>query len=283
MNKIRNIIIAGLIAISTIVSASAQQETITFDNDYYPISITGVVSKEPETFGDTYDIYTCEAPTVVTLLKENGCTFAVEPIIRFDKYFYDAPGREKLYCAEDYNSFFTAEKGSKITVKTPGLYRIWTANDAEPPFFRYISVKGSVKPTPSKIVVDGEEVSFEGYNIADNNYFKLRDIAKVISGSKKQFDVSWDAEMSAINLISNHEYTEVGGELSVGDGSQKQAQATMSSLFKDLQEVEACAYLIEGNNYFKLRDIGELFDFGIEWDKELNSIVIDTTKSYSAE
>lgn len=283
MLKIKNILIAGLAVMSTILTVSAQQQTITIDDEDFPISITGVVSEEPEKFKDIYSVYTCEVPATVTLLEEDGCTFAVEPIISFDKYFYDAPGRKKLYCGDDEESFFTAKKGAKITVETPGLYRIWTAYDAEPPVFRYINVKGSVKPTPSKIIVDGEEVNFEGYNIADNNYFKLRDVAKVISGSQKQFDVSWDDEKSAINLISNQKYTEVGGELVAGDGQEKQAQASVSSLFKDLEEVQACAYLIEGNNYFKLRDLGELFNFGIDWDKELNSIVIDTTKEYSIE
>ena len=56
-----------------------------------------------------------------------------------------------------------------------------------------------------------------------------------------------------------------------------------ASVAVDNKPIEIGAYNIGGYNYFKLRDIGKLFDFGIEWDKELNSIVIDTTKTYSAE
>ena len=50
---------------------------------------------------------------------------------------------------------------------------------------------------------------------------------------------------------------------------------------KDGAEVQLTAYNIGGNNYFKLRDIGAAFDFGVEWDGAQNSIVIDPTKSYT--
>jgi Leucine-rich repeat (LRR) protein len=43
------------------------------------------------------------------------------------------------------------------------------------------------------------------------------------------------------------------------------------------------AYNIGGNNYFKLRDIGAAFDFGVDWDGQRNTIVIDTGKGYTPE
>jgi uncharacterized repeat protein (TIGR01451 family) len=41
------------------------------------------------------------------------------------------------------------------------------------------------------------------------------------------------------------------------------------------------AYNIEGNNYFRLRDIGEALDFGVTWDSAKNTVVIDTSKGYT--
>ena len=41
--------------------------------------------------------------------------------------------------------------------------------------------------------------------------------------------------------------------------------------------------MISGNNYFKLRDIGQMFDFGVDWDSARNTIVIDTGKGYTPE
>ncbi len=40
------------------------------------------------------------------------------------------------------------------------------------------------------------------------------------------------------------------------------------------------AYTINGNNYFKLRDLGQAFNFGVTWDQENNAVVIDTTQGY---
>ena len=40
------------------------------------------------------------------------------------------------------------------------------------------------------------------------------------------------------------------------------------------------AYTINGNNYFKLRDIAALVDFGVNWDHAAKTVEIDTTSSY---
>jgi hypothetical protein len=39
-------------------------------------------------------------------------------------------------------------------------------------------------------------------------------------------------------------------------------------------------YNISDNNFFKLRDLGELFDFNVSWDGKLNTIIINTSESY---
>lgn len=151
------------------------------------------------------------------------------------------------------------------------------------PVFAVESSSLNVKPTVSKVLVNGEELVFDAYNINGNNYFKLRDLAKVVSGTEKQFEVKWDNEKSAINLVSNESYTEVGGELAVGDGSAKIATLTTSIVYKDGEEVKLQAYNIGYNNYFKLRDIGQAFNIGITYDGETNTVGIDTTTGYVAE
>ena len=137
--------------------------------------------------------------------------------------------------------------------------------------------------TQSKIYINGVETAFDAYNINDNNYFKLRDVAKAISGTEKQFDVSWDEENKSVNLISNTAYTEVGGEMVLGDGSDKTALPGVAGVYVDGEWVELTAYNIEDNNYFMLRDIGSTFDFNVYWDAETNSVIVDTADSYIGE
>ena len=60
----------------------------------------------------------------------------------------------------------------------------------------------SVNSNKSKVMVNGSLTNFEAYNIDGFNYFKLRDIAMVVSGTNKQFNVTWDGTVGAINLLS---------------------------------------------------------------------------------
>jgi len=136
-------------------------------------------------------------------------------------------------------------------------------------------------PTNSTVLVNGANVAFDAYNINGNNYFKLRDLAYVLNGTQKQFEVGWDGPANAISLTSGLPYTVVSGEMQGKGAGAKTPAPTDSKILLDGAEVCFTAYYIEGNNYFKLRDIGAAFDFGVEWDGAQNTIVIDTSKSYT--
>lgn len=143
--------------------------------------------------------------------------------------------------------------------------------------------KATATPTVSKVLVSGAAVSFDAYNINGNNYFKLRDLASAVNASKKQFEVTFDATKNAIDLKSNTAYTKVGGEMAKSDGKAKNAVLTTSKIYKDGAEQKLTAYNIGGNNYFKLRDIGQAFNFGVTFDNKTNTISIDTNADYVAE
>ena len=65
-------------------------------------------------------------------------------------------------------------------------------------------------------------------------------------------------------------------------GNHHAAAVSASKLLIDGKEVALTAYTIDGNNYFKLRDIGQAFDFGIGWDNASKTITIDTSAGYTA-
>lgn len=141
--------------------------------------------------------------------------------------------------------------------------------------------KADAKATASKVLVNSAATSFEAYNIDGNNYFKLRDIAKVVSGTAKQFDVEYNADVKAINLLSSKAYTAVGGEMAAGDGTAKSATLNTSKIYKDGTEIALTAYNIGGNNYFKLRDLAAAFNIGVTWDGTTNTVGIDTSLEYT--
>jgi hypothetical protein len=139
----------------------------------------------------------------------------------------------------------------------------------------------TANPASSKVVVDGKAVAFEAYNIGGSNYFKLRDLAMVVNGSGKQFQVGWDDAHKAIQLSSNKAYTSDGTELAAAGNSKSQsAKPSSSKIFIDGKEVQLTAYNIGGYNYFKLRDIAKAIGFNVTWDAKNNSVGIDTTSAY---
>lgn len=141
----------------------------------------------------------------------------------------------------------------------------------------------SVSPSQSSVAVNGKRVQFDAYNICGNNYFKLRDLAAALNGTEKQFNVTWDNGKAAVNIMTSSPYTPVGGELIPGDGREKQGKVNASSAYLDGMQFLLPAYNIEGNNYVKLRDIGELLDFNVSWDRADNVIRIDTGEAYTAD
>ena len=148
--------------------------------------------------------------------------------------------------------------------------------DVTPPAPTY-----TANATASSVLVDGQPVSFDAYNIDGNNYFKLRDLAHALSGSAKQFEVTWGAANNAIGLITGKAYTPVGGEMAMKGTGAKLGIPTTSAIYLDGNAVSFTAYTIDGNNYFKLRDIGEAFDFEVDWDGSRNAILLDTNMSYT--
>ena len=47
--------------------------------------------------------------------------------------------------------------------------------------FSFTSFAATASPTASTVLVDGQNIAFDAYNIADSNYFKLRDLAITLS------------------------------------------------------------------------------------------------------
>ncbi len=135
----------------------------------------------------------------------------------------------------------------------------------------------------ANILVDGSIFQLTSYNINGYNYLKLRDVAFILNGTDVQFEVEWNESKNAINLVTNNKYTALGSELSPNVGEDKYATSTNSIVYKNGKKISLEAYNIDGNNYFKLRDLAEIFDFSTVWDGNLNNILISTNKNYSME
>ena len=59
------------------------------------------------------------------------------------------------------------------------------------------------------------------------------------------------------------------------------AERSTNRIFMDGQEVKLTAYSINGNNYVKLRDIGEAVGFNVFWDSENGCVQVESGKPYT--
>ncbi|MBQ9991940.1 MAG: WG repeat-containing protein [Firmicutes bacterium] len=145
----------------------------------------------------------------------------------------------------------------------------------------------------STVMVNGEKIAVDAYTINGFNYFKLRDVATMLNGTEKQFNVGWNTVKGAIDIQTGKGYS---AEL-VSDG-QSSANARLSypivyqngvllNEFNDDREqtygltaYDLCINDQYGNTFFQLRDLGKLLDFNVSFDAVNNCISIDTTKPY---
>ena len=138
-------------------------------------------------------------------------------------------------------------------------------------------------PTNSTVLIDGKSVAFEAYNINDNNYFKLRDIAMALNGTVKKFNVGYDSQIGSIILSSATAYTAVGGELTSSRNTSGVGTAkTSPTVYLDGKALSLTTYPIGGYNYIKLRDLAAAINFGVSYTESTNTISISTTVGYTA-
>lgn len=141
----------------------------------------------------------------------------------------------------------------------------------------------SAVPAFAAVSVNGGKVELDSYCINGHNYFKVRDLAQILSGTEKQFEVYWQDNMAGttITLTSGRAYTPNGSELAAPGTALKEAVPGSWSAYLDSKPVSIASYIIDGVGYFKLRDLAKAMDFGVAWDGTGGTIVIDTAAGYT--
>lgn len=132
-------------------------------------------------------------------------------------------------------------------------------------------------PTRTKgqsVYVDATRVYPTGYNIKDNNYFKLRDIGQLVG-----FGVEWDEATRTVVITSDRTTPVLTGLLDMAQTGST-AKLSPQRITVDGEEVSLTSYLIRGNNYIKLRDIAKEIHFGVEYDMASKKVTIDPDGVY---
>lgn len=132
----------------------------------------------------------------------------------------------------------------------------------------------SVMLSNQRVLLDGAEVNTEVYNINGSNYFKLRDIACLLMDKGAGFSVDYDSASRVIDLKKGGSYEPDGSELVIGEDRSATAVRSNQPVKVDGQDVKLTAYNLGGNNFFKLRDLGDALGFGVDYDSETRTVLI---------
>lgn len=143
--------------------------------------------------------------------------------------------------------------------------------------------KVSAKAGNIDLTLNGSAARLGTYNINGNNYVKLRDVAQMLRGTGKEFSVTWNAGAQRIDLASGSSYIPVGGELAPLAAGTQTALPSSAAVYLDGAPVSLTAYNVNGNNFFKLRDLGSALGFYVGWDESAKLVVVDTSRGYSEE
>ena len=134
-------------------------------------------------------------------------------------------------------------------------------------------------PNAATVYVDGSSVAFDAYTINQENYFKLRDVMYTFMGTRSQFNAIFDTSVTptVIKLTNGATYTPDGSEMQAKGTGSKTPNLNPYTITLDGKEINITAYEIDGNNYFKMRDLAIALNFYVGYD---GAITIDTGRPY---
>lgn len=305
------LVLTALVLPTSVLASATQVVKI---NGVDKISVTSVVEAFETADAEDADSYwdmTCKTGAVLTVIDDMADVIIFHTIHDPENGSSSGNVIPDGYTFEDLNEhgqFMDLPKGGTFTFDERGMYYYDIRFEDGTVAIGYVYVDdNAIATTPSESVtpvapdvefipvvskaqrlqIEEEWADVDAYNIYDNNYIKLRDFAYFYSMfcslTSKHFDVTWDGEKNAINLVTGKTYTEVGGEGVLNAGISANAVLSSSEVYLNGEYVPLTAYNINGNNYFKLRDLCEALDISISWWGVQQIIYINNDYPYGTE
>jgi len=134
----------------------------------------------------------------------------------------------------------------------------------------------SVVLSQQSLIADGRTITCTLYNIDGSNFIKLRDLASLLNNTGSQFSVGWDSTTNTVSINTGKAYEPDGSELVTSRPDNLFAAVTSSQKIQiDGKPVtDLAVYNIGGSNIFKLRELGGVLGFGVDYDAVANAAII---------
>ncbi len=131
-------------------------------------------------------------------------------------------------------------------------------------------------PSPQQVKLNGEKVAIAAYNIEDENYFRLRDLAAVLKETSGKFNVVYSDTNQAVTIFAKEDYTGDDKALASLEPGIQEAVISTHKLMLGADELHLKAYNVNGNNFYRLRDLAGVLDFNVDYDAVTNAVLITT-------
>ncbi len=131
-----------------------------------------------------------------------------------------------------------------------------------------------------KITLDKEAVEVAAYNIAGSNYLKLRDVAAIMSGKKKQFNIDYNAERKLIVVETGKPYTKLESDLKPIKEASAKAILSEKEIILNGDDEDIDTAFINETNYVKLRDIAKIANFYVGYDEPTQTVILKSDEAY---
>lgn len=138
----------------------------------------------------------------------------------------------------------------------------------------------TVSITPQQVYLNQEDITryARGYNINQTNYYKLRDIQSILNKTDKKFKIQYVNRGLFGDILITRNQADDGVDL-------KEQYPTLDNLkislgqdkvFVDKVYTQVKSYKINGENYYKLRDICDLLGVTVNYNQQTNSVELHT-------
>lgn len=256
------------------------------------LSASNVVGLTPAFDADfnTYTAYTAantNSTYIVALAKNYSSDY-----VQVSKANFNAYGQVTSYTALTRAVQGAASVTGELKTGT-NIFRIdvlssASATSAKASYYLTINVP-TANPkcvvSSQKLYINGKAQTLSAYNIAGNNYLKLRDVAALLDGTVKEMNVDWDASKWTASMVMPGTFVKRGDELTTLTPPSKYALSTQYFTY-NAKPVFPLAYNVTGtgdatgSNYVMLRDVASLLDFGVTYTPTTQTININTASEY---
>ena len=129
-------------------------------------------------------------------------------------------------------------------------------------------------PALASVSVNGTQTKLPAYNIDGNNYVRVRDVAVLLLGTESGFDVQWNEGLRRVELQSRTVYEPLGTENEPLPAGSRTTQSIVEPTVVDGVANMVAAYQMDGCTYYKLRSLGDLCGFQVDWNEETQTVEV---------